>query len=446
MRANLSSGKGKSYFISVISFFILFIILFQSPFGIGIYREDEDEGLCLTCPQMNDDNLTSSVEDKNVGLDVEELEKVKKAIENKGAKWVAGETSVWDLSTIEKQKLCGDKGTLKTQGNEKILDGYPSSFDWRTYNGNDWTTPIRSQGSCGSCYIFGSIAVVETLANIYAGNPDLDLDLSEQVVLSCCPSCGSCSGGYSTTVLEFTKIYGVPDESCFPYEADDSIPCSLACQDWEASALKIESWGSITLTKENIIFHLLSGPVTASMEVYADFYSYSGGIYEYVTGDYLGSHLVAIVGYDDNEDYWICKNSWDTSWGENGWFRIKYGECGIDSRHSEYASLGARIISISVEPSDVDFGTIYEGGSGTSSVTITNDGNSAVSVAATLGSEVPEGFYTSYFKLDNQAVSDWSISFLGLSADEIVDLSLDIPFDTEAGTKTAMLTFWAETN
>lgn len=102
------------------------------------------------------------------------------------------------------------------------------------------------------------------------------------------------------------------------------------------------------------------------------------------------------------------------------------------------------IISISVDPSDIDFGTIYEGGSGTSSVTITNDGNVEVSVIATLGSEVPVGFYTSNFKLDDLTVSDWSISLLGLGASELVGLSLDIPVGTEPGFKTAILTFWAE--
>jgi len=102
------------------------------------------------------------------------------------------------------------------------------------------------------------------------------------------------------------------------------------------------------------------------------------------------------------------------------------------------------IISISVDPGDIDFGTIYEGGSGTSSVTITNDGNVEVSVNATLGSEDPVGFYTSNFKLDELAISEWSIPSLGLSASEIVGLSLDIPVDIEPGFKTAILTFWAE--
>lgn len=55
-----------------------------------------------------------------------------------------------------------------------------------------------------------------------------------------------------------------------------------------------------------------------------------------MSGDLEGYHCVAVVGYDDEDGCWICKNSWGTGWGEEdggkrGWFRIKYGECGIDN-------------------------------------------------------------------------------------------------------------------
>jgi len=265
------------------------------------------------------------------------LKDIRRAISEKGARWTAKETSVSGLSPDEKQQLCGDRGPIVTSGHEILLDSYPSSFDWRNDAGFDWTTPIRDQGSCGSCYIFGSLAIVEAMENIEEGDPDIDIDLSEQYVLSCCPSCGSCTGGFSTSVLEFVRTTGAPDETCFPYQADDTVACGAACPDWEDRATRITEWDSITLTKENIIAHLLNGPVTVAFEVYTDFYSYAGGIYEQVWGDFEGSHLVAIVGYDDIEGYWICKNSWGTDWGEDGWFKIKYGECGIESRHAEYA-------------------------------------------------------------------------------------------------------------
>ena len=85
-----------------------------------------------------------------------------------------------------------------------------------------------------------------------------------------------------------------------------------------------------------------TGPVMAGMVVYTDFFDYDGGIYSQEYGDFAGNHAVLIVGYNDNEGYWICKNSWGTSWGESGWFRIKQGQCGMGSSFAFYsASIGS---------------------------------------------------------------------------------------------------------
>jgi len=74
------------------------------------------------------------------------------------------------------------------------------------------------------------------------------------------------------------------------------------------------------------------------MEVCSDFFCYFGGIYTPEYGDIVGNHAICIVGYNDVEKCWICKNSWGTSWGEDGWFRIAYGECGIGSMFPFYTS------------------------------------------------------------------------------------------------------------
>jgi hypothetical protein len=66
------------------------------------------------------------------------------------------------------------------------------------------------------------------------------------------------------------------------------------------------------------------------MEVYDDFYSYRNGVYARTSGaSYEGGHAVLIVGYDDGDNCWICKNSWGTGWGENGYFKIRRGNCSI---------------------------------------------------------------------------------------------------------------------
>ncbi len=77
-----------------------------------------------------------------------------------------------------------------------------------------------------------------------------------------------------------------------------------------------------------------NGSITAAFSVYEDFADYKAGIYQHVTGDYMGGHAVKIIGWgsENGVDYWIVANSWNPRWGESGYFRIKRGqdECGIE--------------------------------------------------------------------------------------------------------------------
>ena len=76
-----------------------------------------------------------------------------------------------------------------------------------------------------------------------------------------------------------------------------------------------------------------NGPVNTGFKVYDDFLTYKSGIYRQQSNKLLGGHAVKIVGWGKENDveYWIVQNSWTAGWGENGFFSIKMGECGIDS-------------------------------------------------------------------------------------------------------------------
>jgi len=252
-------------------------------------------------------------------------------------------------------------------------DAPPSLWDWRNaeYNGTegDWTTPIRDQGICGSCYIFGPIAVMETLYNFRENDPNFDIDLSEQSLLSCgttfFPTTSKgCKGGSFHAGLLFLMSFGTVKENDFRYEAIDNkgcngteyaddpyglycehspIPCSGRYGDYlieEFNDLKDTSKEKI---KTAIYEH---GPVIAGIKVYESFLDYDDGIYEKKENEeFLGNHILVIVGYNENENYWICKNSWGNNWGEpnpydtnstGGWVRIKYGECAIELNNIHY--------------------------------------------------------------------------------------------------------------
>jgi hypothetical protein len=172
------------------------------------------------------------------------------------------------------------------------------------------------------------------------GTPHLDVDLSEQVVISC--TSGGCSGGMPEPVVQYLRTTGVPDEQCYPYQAIDGN-CDDKCADWEARSYKISRWGWVfewVGQDEAIKEKLLEGPVYSSMTVYTDFNAYTGGVYEHVTGVSEGGHAVTIVGWDDDHDSWIVRNSWGTLWGEDGYFEIRRGDSDI-GEHVVYVEVNA---------------------------------------------------------------------------------------------------------
>lgn len=76
------------------------------------------------------------------------------------------------------------------------------------------------------------------------------------------------------------------------------------------------------------------GPVEGAFTVYEDFPTYKSGVYAHHTGTALGGHAIRVLGWgeENGEKYWLCGNSWNSDWGDNGFFKIKRGtnECGIE--------------------------------------------------------------------------------------------------------------------
>ncbi|RCN52252.1 papain family cysteine protease [Ancylostoma caninum] len=76
------------------------------------------------------------------------------------------------------------------------------------------------------------------------------------------------------------------------------------------------------------------GPVATTYDVYRDFSYYKGGVYIHTEGQKTGAHAVKIIGWGKEKDvpYWLVANSWNTDWGEDGYFRILRGEnhCNIE--------------------------------------------------------------------------------------------------------------------
>jgi len=201
----------------------------------------------------------------------------------------------------------------------------PSLLDWRNNNGN-WVTHIRNQASCGSCWAFAALAIVEPKIKIGLNNSNHAIDLSEQDLVSCDTSQNNgCSGGWDWVALEYVRDNGIVNESCFPYSATDES-CSNKCSN--GKLVKITNRTLIAYSTDAIKQATSThGPITVHMYTCDDFQSYSSGIYTHQhTWNSCGWHAMAMVGYNDTGQYWIVRNSWGTGWGETGYIRIAYSE------------------------------------------------------------------------------------------------------------------------
>ena len=207
------------------------------------------------------------------------------------------------------------------------LSSLSSSFSWAP----TYTTPIKDQGACGSCWAFACVGVLESNIKI---EDSITKDLSEQYLLSCNPYNYSCSGG-NFSAHEMHRYYippgdsaaGAVNEAAFAY-----VGSKVACGAPYSHHEQIFSWdyvsgGTATVAEiKQAIYNY--GPVaTAIRSGYSAFWNYTGGVFE--THDPSDpDHAVVLVGWDDTQGtsgVWILRNSWGTSWGESGYMRIGYG-------------------------------------------------------------------------------------------------------------------------
>jgi C1A family cysteine protease len=267
-----------------------------------------------------------------VGIDTE-IEALQREIDANGYSWTAKRNWTTDLTKEEQEALLGARippevlRRFEALGPEDypIARDLPDSFSWRSQG---IMTAVKSQGGCGSCWDFAGVGALEA---VIKQNTAVELDLSEQQVLSCRTPGYGCGGGWYSWAWGYFRDYGAASESCMPYEADDDVPCT------DGPCTKIATtngWLDIPNNVEAIKTAVLESPVATTFRVYSDFYSYGSGCYEHAGEDPI-NHAVVICGWDDNmcgpgDGAWLCKNSWGEDFGDlGGYFWIKYGTCNV---------------------------------------------------------------------------------------------------------------------
>jgi C1A family cysteine protease len=288
----------------------------------------------------------------------EELEAVRQQIQNNGARWQAAETSISKLPAEERLMRLGlrEESFSVPEGTPvlspvKAGRAIPASLN---YNNDSYVTPIRYQGRCPCCWAFAAAATLESQVLMSTGGAGASvLELSVQILLSCS---GSPPNGSTGNGANFIQSTGLPPESCYPFAESDytSGPyyaCSdAACPYWRRETYSIKGWKWVATTAPtvDVLKSALNtyGPLATTMQVYEDFFYYTGGVYSYTYGTYQGAHAIEIIGYDDSNNCFIAKNSWGTWWGESepgsvttaGFFRIAYDQVNMLIQFGYYTS------------------------------------------------------------------------------------------------------------
>jgi hypothetical protein len=296
---------------------------------------------------------TEQMQEVKAAQETEVIEALNRQIRAMGLKWIAGETPVSRLPYAERKRLLaclappdtppGLNAPANLQGAEYYVGGVldlrspeatspavaqaasalVDSFDWRSRHGANrpgspyydgdpsgggWMTSVKSQ-RCADCWAHSALGTTEALANLYF-NQHIDLDLSEQELVSC-SGAGTCaSGGNTGLALHYVTTAGVVDEACFPESGLDE-PCTNCCSAPQ-ERVRIYGWSPVDPRRGED--HIKSSMIR--------FGPLAFGIASWW-------HGMVLVGYTTEagtgDTIWIVKNSWGDGWGNHGYGYVKVG-------------------------------------------------------------------------------------------------------------------------
>jgi len=250
------------------------------------------------------------------------------------------------LPSIEVSRL-HSLPTTRNSPVRKVSESIPKSFDARE-NWTDCTniiSTITNQGGCGSCWAMSSIGVLSDRSCILLHK---NASLSPQYLVDCSLNNAGCQGGSVPTAWSDLMTIGAVPESCVPFSGRTG-DCPVRCEDGTPidDSIKVYPkqyvmpWNETAEERVKAIQSeiIANGPVQGAMRTFSDFGTFfennSKGIYHRsATATWSGGHDIRIIGWgtENDVDYWLCANSWGTTWGDEGFFRIRRGnnECDLE--------------------------------------------------------------------------------------------------------------------
>jgi len=215
------------------------------------------------------------------------------------------------------------------------LNDAAATVDWRTKGA---VTPVKNQGQCGSCWSFSATGSMEAAHFFATGSL---VSLSEQNLVDCSTAEGNqgCNGGWMDQAFEYViKNHGIDTESSYPYKATGPNRCQFNAANVGAT---ISRYTDVAKGSEAALESAANQrPVSVAIDAgHSSFQMYKSGVYyEPACSQTSLDHGVLVVGYgNEGSDYWIVKNSWGASWGQQGYILMSKGRnnnCGIASAAS----------------------------------------------------------------------------------------------------------------
>lgn len=231
----------------------------------------------------------------------------------------------------EYHRIIGNVNHIVYDHYENNAVSEPPQIDYSQY-----MLRVHNQLSCGSCWDYSTIAVIEGLRNKATG---VQQELSAEDILSCCSpipglgalyGCSGCSGGLPITAFAYVKQRGVCPDSEYPYKADKFEFCKWnACTPNER--VHVKSYGLIKARTHRDLATALEvhGPIVIGLDA-SNLHYYTHGLFTNCSSWPQLNHAVALIGLVKRENglAWRIRNSWGPNWGENGDFYMPYDRTG----------------------------------------------------------------------------------------------------------------------
>nr|XP_023027467.1 cathepsin L-like proteinase [Leptinotarsa decemlineata] len=237
-----------------------------------------------------------------------------------------------DLTTEEFAKMLNrnlaNKPNFQAIRSTKEIDDNLTVPEFMNWVQKGAVLEVKDQGHCQSCWAFSTTGSIEG-QNIIRHNKRLAL--SEQQLVDCSRENNGCKGGLMGDAFNYVQENGLASESAYPYTGVQR-ECKKAVSSVNIKGFTLIEGGEDSLQKAVGTI----GPISVAVEATL-WQSYGGGVFDNpnCTGFNL-NHGTLSVGYGiaNEKEYWLIKNSWGVSWGEEGYIRLvrnKYSQCGIDT-------------------------------------------------------------------------------------------------------------------